>query len=206
MPPLLTAPLILASASPRRQEILRLAGIEFEVEVSAAEAHLGRAASPRCQAEAGARAKAEDVARRHPGRVVVGADTVVALGNRLLEKPRDEADARRMLRELSGRRHEVFTVIVLAVGESGGAELLYEECATSLVSFRRLAEAEIDAYVATGDPLDKAGAYGIQSGGGELVAEVWGSYLNVVGLPLARLRLALSAIGWAGPSERADED
>lgn len=203
---MLTAPLILASASPRRQEILRLAGIEFEVEVSSAEAHLGRAASPRCQAEAGARAKAEDVARRRPGQLVVAADTVVAIGNRLLEKPRDDAEARRMLRELSGRRHEVFTVVALAVCESDDVRLLHEECATSLVSFRHLSDAEIDAYVATGDPLDKAGAYGIQSGGGELVAEVLGSYLNVVGLPLARLRLALSAIGWAGHSERTDED
>lgn len=186
-------PLVLASASPRRQEILRLAGIDFAVVVSEAEAGLAVDGRPEAVALAGARAKALDVAARTPGRLVLGADTVVAVGRHVLGKPADDAAARRMLEQLSGRQHQVHTAFVLA--EGGSQRILAEDCATSSVTFHRLDAATIAAYVASGDPLDKAGAYGIQSGGGALVAEVIGSYLNVVGLPLARLLPALAAIG-----------
>jgi septum formation protein len=186
-------PLVLASASPRRQEILRLAGIEFEVAVSDAEGELRAQGEPRQVALAGARAKARDVAARLPeDRLVIGADTVVALGRTVLGKPADAADARRMLVQLSGRRHDVHTAFVLMLG--GTHDVLTEGCETSAVRFHALDAATIEAYVATGDPLDKAGAYGIQSSGGDLVAEVIGSYLNVVGLPLGRLLATLAGI------------
>lgn len=200
----LQAPLILASASPRRQEILRLSGIPFEAAVSDAEAPACASVAPQVSAAANARLKALDIAPAYPGRLIVGADTVVALGKRVLEKPADAADARRMLEHLSGRQHQVYTAIVIVLG--GEARVLVEDCQVSTVSFRHLAPAQIEAYVASGDPLDKAGAYGIQSGGGKLVEEVLGSYLNVVGLPLARLLEALSAIGWTGPTKSSDEN
>jgi len=186
------APLVLASASPRRQEILRLAGIDFEVAVSEAEAGVDVRGRPEAVALAGARAKALDVAPRYPQRLVVGADTVVALGRQVLGKPADAADARRMLAQLSGRRHHVHTAFVVARG--GTTEVLAEGCNNSAVTFHALSPEVIAQYVASGDPLDKAGGYGIQSGGGVLVAEVIGSYLNVVGLPLARLRAALARL------------
>jgi septum formation protein len=189
------APLILASASPRRQEILRLAGLPFEVRVSEAEPPVGRHASPLEHAVYGASLKAVDIATQCPDRIVVAADTVVAVGRKILGKPADAAQASAMLRMLSGRRHRVLTGVVLATWP--GDTLLDGMFASSQVTFRHLSEAEIDAYVRTGDPLDKAGAYGIQSGGGDLVVEVIGSYLNVVGLPLSDLLTALSALGWA---------
>ncbi len=185
------APLVLASASPRRQEMLRLAGIDFEVAVSDAEADVDARGRPEAVARAGARAKALDVARRLPGRLVVGADTVVAVGRHVLGKPADADEARRMLARLSGRRHQVHTAFVLA----RDGEVVAEGCDTTAVTFHGLEAATIAAYVDSGDPLDKAGAYGVQSGGGALVAEVIGSYLNVVGLPLGRLLRALAECG-----------
>lgn len=185
--------LVLASASPRRQEILRLAGIDFEVAVSDAEAGLDLRGAPAAVALAGARAKATDVAARVADGLVVGADTVVALGRHVLGKPADAAAARRMLAQLSGRQHQVHTAFVVARG--GRGEIVAEGCETSVVTFHVLEAATIAAYVASGDPLDKAGAYGVQSGGGALVAEVIGSYLNVVGLPLARLLQTLADVG-----------
>lgn len=191
-------PLILASASPRRQEILRLSGVPFEVVTSDAETGANVPAAPRQRALVNARLKALDVAGRCAGRLVIGADTVVALGRMALEKPVDAVDATRMLRLLSGRQHQVHTALVIALGDP--PRVLAEEIVSSAVAFRPLEAAEIAAYVASGDPLDKAGAYGLQSGGGGLVMEVLGSYLNVVGLPLARLLDCLSGTGWTGPA------
>ncbi|MEI6500232.1 MAG: Maf family protein [Armatimonadota bacterium] len=195
----LRQPLVLASASPRRQDMLRLAGIAFEVIVSEAEAGAEASGRPPQRAALNARLKALDVAPAYPGRLVVGADTVVALGSTVLEKPVDVADARRMLEQLSGRKHQVYTAFAVVAG--GEARVLVEETVESTVAFRKLTRDEIEAYVASGDPLDKAGAYGIQSGGGDLVAEVIGSYLNVVGLPLGRLQAALAALGWTGAAK-----
>lgn len=157
-----------------------------------------RAVAPQQRALVNARLKALDVAPNFPGRLVVGADTVVALGRTVLEKPRDEAEARQMLEQLSGRQHQVHTAFVLVRGADPC--VLVEECVTSTVTFRQLTTQQINDYVASGDPLDKAGAYGIQSGGGDLVVEVLGSYLNVVGLPLSTLLEALASIGWHGPA------
>lgn len=190
-------PLMLASASPRRQEILRLAGVPFAVAVSDAETGAESAGTPPHRAAYNARLKALDVAGRCPGQLVVGADTVVALGQRVLEKPADAAAAKRMLQQLSGRQHQVYTAFAIVQGAP--ERVWHEEIVASTVSFRTLGGPEIEAYVATGDPLDKAGAYGLQSGGGALVAAVIGSYLNVVGLPLGRLQVALAMLGWTGP-------
>jgi septum formation protein len=178
---------------------MRASGLTFDVVTSEAEAGADAPADPRQRALVNARLKALDVAGRHAGRLVIGADTVVALGRQALEKPVDAADATRMLTQLSGRQHQVHTALVIALGDP--PRVLVEEIASSAVAFRHLGADDIAAYVASGDPLDKAGAYGLQSGGGDLVAEVLGSYLNVVGLPLARLLDCLSGVGWTGPIE-----
>ena len=187
-------PLVLASASPRRQEILRLAGLPFEVCPSEAEPGPLPGSEPFEYCQWSAQDKAAAVAEGLPGRLVIGADTIVVLGRDILGKPEDLAAARAMLRRLSGRQHAVYTGLAIMLGPTTSCLALGHE--RSLVTFRRLAEGEIERYVASGDPLDKAGAYGIQSQGGELVAEVMGSYLNVVGLPLGRLRTMLAAVGW----------
>ncbi len=180
--------LILASNSPRRREILSQLGLEFEVEPSRFE-EKGEGLTARETVLAFARGKAEDVFSRHPNDVVLGADTVVCLGGNILGKPEDEADAARMLRLLSGRMHEVFTgVCVLSSGFCG------EEVVATKVFFHPLEEDLIAAYVKSGLPLDKAGAYGIQDGF-PLVEHIEGSYTNVVGLPEETVRALLSRIG-----------
>jgi septum formation protein len=186
--------------------MLRSTGIPFDVVTSDAELGSDAPADPCQRAMVNARLKALDVAGRHAERLVIGADTVVALGCRALEKPLDSAHATQMLEQLSGRQHQVYTALTIAVrgsarGPHAEPQVLIEEVVSSSVTFRELSAAEIAAYVASGDPLDKAGAYGIQSGGGSLVFEVLGSYLNVVGLPLARLLHCLSALGWTGPAK-----
>jgi len=124
-------------------------------------------------------AKARAVAADHPGATVVGADTVVVLDGEILGKPTDAADAADMLTRLSGRTHEVLTGVAVVPGECFAT--------TTSVTFRTLTPAEVDGYVATGEPLDKAGAYGIQGLGGALVASISGSFDNVVGLPVEQL-------------------
>lgn len=190
----LRSPLVLASASPRRQEILRWAGLPFEVWPSRDEPDAPPGQDPVRYCRETARRKAVIVARRFPERLVVGADTVVALGNTILGKPADPRQAQAMLRALSGRQHVVYTGLAIVAGP--GTECLALEHEETRVTFAPLSATEIERYVATGDPLDKAGAYGIQSQGGELVVEVLGSYLNVVGLPLARLQAMLARLGW----------
>lgn len=191
----LRRPLVLASASPRRREILAGAGVVFEVQPGGEEPQDGSLLPPAQRVVYLATAKALGAAEAHPGRLVVGADTLVALGPQVMGKPAEEAEARVMLDLLSGRQHEVHTGLAIALG--GTTELLATAVETSRVTFHRLSREWIEDYIASGEPFDKAGAYGIQSGGGELVAEVLGSYLNVVGLPLAKLLEALSALGWA---------
>ena len=125
--------------------------------------------------------KAADVAGRRRVGLVLGADTIVVVSGRILGKPADDSEARRMLRRLSGRSHRVVTGVALC---SAGGRLIDSACASTTVVFNRLSQAEIDWYVATGDPKDKAGAYGIQGGAALFVREIRGSYSNVVGLPL----------------------
>lgn len=176
-------PLILASNSPRRRELLAQI-CEFEVIPSAFE-EIAAGLSARETALAFAAGKAREVLSRYPDRFVLGADTVVFADGEILGKPKDEADAKRMLRNLSGKTHSVFTGVCLA---GGGRELC--EVAQTEVTFYPLSEELIEAYVNSGLPLDKAGAYGIQDGFG-LVESYLGEYSNVVGLPLETVRAML---------------
>lgn len=170
--------LVLASASPRRLDLLRTAGIEPLVCPTDCE-EISGGMSPRDLVMANARLKAEACAKAQPGDVIVAADTVVALGDKIFGKPVDADDAKKMLAELSGRTHSVFTGV--AVWKNGE---LTADAAETKVTFRELTPEEIDAYVATGEPLDKAGAYAIQGGAGAFVAEIDGDFDNIVGLPL----------------------
>ena len=175
-------PLILASASPRRREILTLLGLPFEVEPAPGEAAPAPDWTPEQAVLRIARDKAEQVARLRPDRVVVGADTVVVLDGGILGKPADERDAARMLTLLQGREHTVMTgVWVCAHGRADG----FVEQAD--VSFYPMTRREIEEYVHTGEPMDKAGAYGIQGAGMRYVRGIRGDFYTVMGLPGARL-------------------
>ncbi len=197
-------PLVLASASPRRADLLGVAGIPFEIQVAAdAEAgiaeRIGRD-DPERYAIALALAKAEAVAVAHPGRLVLGADTVVVLDGTVLEKPVSPDDAARMLGLLQGRTHTVITALAL-LGGAGGPQTCAE---STVVEFLPLSAETIRRYVATGEPRDKAGAYGIQGYGAMMVRRIEGCYFNVMGLPLARLGAVLRAVAGA-PVVREDQ-
>lgn len=184
--------IVLASASPRRRELLTAMGLAFTVAVSAVDEEAITAPDPRTLALRLALAKANAVAASQPaGALVIGADTVVARSGVLFAKPADADDARLMVRELAGGPHDVITGV--AIVRAGRDETVLDAVRTRVV-FRALSEAEIDAYVATGEPLDKAGAYGIQGHGGELVDHIEGDYFNVVGLPCAMLSRLLASI------------
>ena len=172
--------IVLASASPRRQELLRQIGCGFRVVVSDAEELSGDGISPDRLAAENARRKAKDVAAKEGGNVpVLGADTVVAVDETILGKPKDETDAVRMLRLLSGRQHFVYTGIALAYrGE------VYGDVVRTEVWVDELSEKEIDAYIATGEPMDKAGTYAVQGIAAKFIPRIDGSFSNVVGLPL----------------------
>lgn len=172
--------LILASASPRRRELLRPLLPNLEV-IPADIAEVPRhGETPGVFAARSAREKADYVATLHPRRWILGADTVVTIDGEILGKPRDAGDAARMLQTLSGRTHRVCTAIaILVAAESSVCQVVETE-----VTFRPMTATEIGVYVAGGEPFDKAGAYGIQGGGGRFVTAVSGSYSNVIGLPL----------------------
>ena len=187
-----SASFILASTSPRRREMLVQAGFSFEIMAPPEDDnHALPGLSPDDLVAAQALAKARAVVWKHPDGIVLGADTVVALGGRILGKPAHEEEARAMLGDLSGQEHEVLTGFCLLRGK----EILHREVVCTQVLFRDLDLAEIAAYAATGSPLDKAGAYGIQDLGGGLVKSIKGSYTNVVGLPLAQVIQALGRQG-----------
>ena len=176
-------PLILASQSPRRREILEKLGVCFSVCPAENEAEIDTSI-PLCDAvKAVARAKAEEIAAANPGCAVLGADTVVALGETVLGKPKDEADAKRMLRALSGKEHRVVTAVWL-VDEAGQGRGFASD---NRVTFLPLSDEEIDAYIATGEPMDKAGAYGIQGVGGRYISRMCGDFYAVMGLPCGEL-------------------
>ncbi len=172
--------LVLASASPRRREILNSAGIPCSVRPAEVDESRLAGETPGDYVRRLAEAKARAV--QQPGETVLGADTVVVIDGRILGKPRDAADAARMLRLLSGRVHDVITGVCLLRGE---------ECQnvseTTKVRFRELSDSEIDSYVLTDEPLDKAGAYGIQGVASKFVERIEGCYFNVVGLPISRV-------------------
>jgi septum formation protein len=172
--------IILASASPRRKELLTLAGIEYDVIVSQCEETLPDGITPDKAVEELAKQKAEDVFSRNSDALIIAADTVVALGNTILGNPKDEEDAFNMLSSLSGRRHTVFTGVCIRTKDKTDIFHVATE-----VEFYDLTEKEIRDYIATKEPMDKAGAYGIQGKGFVLVKGIHGDYFNVVGLPLA---------------------
>jgi len=184
--------LILASVSPRREELLRNAGFDFEVCPSGVDE--GQPLSgelPVAYARRNARAKAMRVAADSPaGSLVLGADTVVALNGLILGKPNGPYDAVRMLRLLSGQTHEVITAICLVRPPDKIAVLRHE---TTFVAFRKLGEDEVHDYVATREPYDKAGAYAIQGAASKFVEHLSGCYFNVVGLPISLVSEALKA-------------
>lgn len=172
--------LVLGSASPRRRELLMRLGVEFEVDPSVASERRARTGEdPSNYALSLALAKAQEVAARRPDAIVLAADTVVVLGSNILGKPTTETDAFEMLSLLSGRTHRVITaVVVRGAGQQGQGAMATE------VSMARAEKDQFRAYIATGEPMDKAGAYAIQGLGGALVAGINGCYTNVVGLPL----------------------
>jgi septum formation protein len=179
-------PLVLASASPRRVALLRQVGATFAVADPGPDRPWPGRAEPRHGVRALALHKARAVAQRRPDALVLGADTVVVLAGDVLGKPGDAREAAELLRRLAGRWHEVWTGVALVAGREARTAA---EC--TRVRFARLDRDDIERYVATGEPLDKAGAYAIQGRGGALVRAVEGCYFNVVGLPLARVRLLL---------------
>ncbi|MFJ8529794.1 Maf family protein [Bacillus sp. NPDC094106] len=174
--------LILASGSPRRKELLELANVPFEIVVSEIEETIGAYSSPSDIVMSLALQKASAVAENHEDSVVLGADTIVTYESRILGKPNDEAEAKRMLQFLSGKTHEVYTGVALISKEK--TVTFYER---TEVTFWELTEEEIDTYIATKEPLDKAGSYGIQGKGSIFVQHIQGDYYSVVGLPIARL-------------------
>ncbi len=181
------SPLVLASASPRRVQLLRQCGAKFTVTDPGPDRAWPGGAEPRHGVRALALDKARRVAAKRPECVVVGADTVVVARGVRLGKPADPAEAAEMLARLQGRTHEVWTGLAVI---GGGEQRTAAE--VTRVQFARLTPEDIAAYVATGEPLDKAGGYGIQGRAGMFVRRVEGDYFNVVGLPLARLRAVLA--------------
>jgi septum formation protein len=185
----MNANLILASASPRRRELLTQAGYSFLVEASSV-VELRRPEEDAIRfATRLAREKAQDVFARRSSSIVLGADTVVVCDGEVMGKPVDAADAARMLRLLSGRTHQVVTGVAVVWGE-GAAEVAAE---VTQVTMRALAPQEIEEYVASGEPTDKAGAYAIQGYAGRWIPRISGCYFNVVGLPLALVASLLEA-------------
>jgi septum formation protein len=172
--------IILASASPRRRELLAQTGFNFRAVASNVAEVRKPGESPIAFVTRLAREKAEDVAVGFPGRVVVGADTIVVCDEEVLGKPADAADAKRMLTLLAGRTHQVMTGVCVVSGEN--VESAVE---VTMVQMLTVSAREIDEYVASGEPMDKAGAYAIQGGAGRWIPRIQGCYFNVVGLPLA---------------------
>ena len=185
-------PLILASASPRRRQLLRLASIPLEIIPSRADERFLHGESPVEHVRRVARAKAMDVAAHHPGRWVLAADTVVEVDGQMLGKPKDRGQAEKMLRSLSRRVHRVLTGYCILRCPSAEKR---EGTVVSRVKFKALTAAEIRWYVNTGEPFDKAGGYAIQGKAAFMVQEVHGSYTNVVGLPLCEVVEALRELG-----------
>jgi septum formation protein len=171
--------LILASASPRRRDLLAAAGVLCVVDAADVDESVRAGEAPAAYAERLAREKARVVASRHPGASVLGAETVVVVDEEILGKPADDQDARRMLRLLSGRAHEVLTAV--AVARNGVISSRVEKC---VVEMREIAENEVVDYVKSGEPMDKAGAYAIQGGAAPFVRRFSGDFDTIVGLPV----------------------
>jgi septum formation protein len=185
-----TPRVILASQSPRRRELLDLIGIAHEVRPADIDETLLPGEQPAAHAERLAREKAAVIARQEPDAIVIGSDTIVVVDGDVLGKPADDAEAKRMLRRIADRSHVVMTAV--AVVWRGETRSAVEQVG---VEFHPLTDAEIDAYVATREPMDKAGAYGIQGYGAAIVARVDGDYFAVMGLPVQRVVRMLRELG-----------
>lgn len=184
------ASLILASGSPRRRELLAYFGLPFAVVPSDADENATGSGLERVAVLA--RLKGRDVFARYPNLPILSADTLVCLDDMVLGKPRDEADARQMLGFLSGRCHSVYTGVCLHMPDGA----ILERVDTTRVRFRKLSPGEIDRYILTGEPMDKAGAYAMQGVGGIFVERIEGSPTNVIGLPLSTVATLLYAAGF----------
>jgi septum formation protein len=184
--------IMLASRSPRRKRLLEQIGLKFEIRESEYEEDMGAKSDPAALVKFLAGKKAADVARHYTNAIVIGADTVVVLDNEILGKPKDKKEAKAMLRRLSGREHKVLTGLTII---DTANKTIFKYLGKARVKFRNLSEREIDDYIATGEPLDKAGAYGIQEKGIILIAEIRGDYGTVVGLPLAAVYSELIRLG-----------
>ena len=181
--------LILGSQSPRRRELLGLTGLDFTVRVADIDETMDADKAPFDEVARVSREKAMAVARK-PGDVVIAADTIVVCGGKVLGKPRNEEDAFRILSLLSGRDHEVMTGMTVLRGDE-----IVTHTEVTKIHFRQLHPDEIRAYIATGEPMDKAGAYGIQGGAALFADQMEGDYYNVMGLPVCRLAMILRSFG-----------
>lgn len=184
--------IILASASPRRRALLREMGLTFTVLPSDFEEHLDESRSAQLVAEELALGKAEAVAKDHPDAIVIASDTIVAIDDKQLEKPVDDEDAKRLLTLLSGRSNNVISSLVI-LWKARRYRFVGHDTAT--VYFKPYNEVAIDAYIATGDTKDKAGAYGIQSGAAPLIEAIRGNYDTIIGIPTIPLARELQALG-----------
>ena len=185
-------PIILASASPRRTELLKLLGCKFKVVPSKTEEKVSLSLSPAQNVKRVSRLKALDVVSRVSKGIIIAADTVVVFQGKILGKPRDKRKAQAMLKQLSGKEHKVITGITVIDAKTKDIK---QTTVTTKVKFRKLSKELINRYIATGEPLDKAGAYGIQGKGSLLIESIKGDYFNVVGLPLNPLNQLLEKFG-----------
>lgn len=183
--------IILASKSPRRQELLRLLGVPFKIITEDIDETMDPALAPEDEVRRVSALKAQAVnALVSPQDTVISADTIVVLGNRVMGKPKSAEDAKAMLRALSGKTHRVMTGLTVTQGQTGKSVTV-----TTEITFRDLSDREIDTYIASGEPMDKAGAYGIQGGASVFVSHLNGDYFNVMGLPVCTLTQLLRSFG-----------
>lgn len=182
--------MVLASASPRRHELLALIGIAHSVRPADIDETIYPGEVPAAHPERLARQKAAEVAAVEPGALIIAADTIVVIDGEILGKPRDVPDAQRMLSALSGRSHTVYTAVAVSYGDR-----LESDTEGVSVTFRAIEPAEIDAYIATGEPMDKAGSYGIQGFGATIVDRIDGDYFAVMGLAIGRMVRLMRRVG-----------
>lgn len=185
--------IILASSSPRRKQLLEQIGLEFDIITSDIEENIEKNENAGQLVERLALNKALDVAQRTQTRnLVIGADTVVCKEQEILGKPRDKQEAYEMLKALSGRTHKVMTGVAIVEAPNGKSLVMHEETS---VKFRDLSDDEIKEYIATGEPMDKAGSYGVQGKGALFIEKIDGCYFNVVGLPLSKFCIMIKEFG-----------
>ena len=182
--------IILASKSPRRKQLLSMMGLEFTVQTADIDETMDQSQPPEHEVAAVSARKAEKIAHEHPDDIIISADTIVVIDGKILGKPKDEADAAKMLRLLSGRTHTVFTGLTVCANGKPKTQVVGTK-----VTFRELSDAEIAAYIRTGEPMDKAGSYGIQGYGSMFVSHLNGDYFCVMGLPVCTLGEMLREAG-----------